>query len=113
MENNLTPNQSSPGKKYDNGKTRFDLIDYNQIDKLAQVLTGGAEKYGDNNWQNLSDFNNRYFAALMRHLLAWRNGEIIDPESHKSHLSHVMCNTMFLMWKEDQFTDDELLTINL
>lgn len=112
-ENNQAPMNIPTGKKYDQGKTRFDLIDYNQIEKLAKVLTSGANKYGDNNWQDLPDFDNRYFAALMRHLLAWRRGELIDPESNMPHLAHVMCNTMFLMWKEDQNEITQLPILDL
>jgi hypothetical protein len=89
---------------YDNNgitKLRFDLIDYNQIEKLASILTKGAKKYADWNWIHVTPFNDRYFAATMRHLTAWRNGDKIDKESGQSHLDHAMCNIMFLMWGED------------
>ncbi len=89
------------GIKFDSEKLRYDLIDYNQIDKLAYILTHGARKYADNNWKSVKPFSDRYFAAIMRHLTAWRNGQIIDKESGKSHLDHAFCNLMFLMWKED------------
>ena len=89
------------GIKYDNDKLRLDLIDYNQINKLAYILTMGAKKYQDNNWQKVEPFNDRYFAALLRHLFAWKNGQKIDNESKKSHLDHAFCNIMFLMWGED------------
>jgi hypothetical protein len=90
------------GKKFDKEKLRWDLIDYKQIEKLAKVLTMGAAKYSPDNWKKVEPFNDRYFAALMRHLVAWRNGETVDPESGQSHLDHAMCNIMFLMWKEDE-----------
>lgn len=65
-----------------------------------KILTYGAQKYGDNNWQNLEQFEDRYYAALMRHLVAWRKGEESDPESGLPHLAHVMANGLFLRWSE-------------
>jgi hypothetical protein len=89
------------GIKYDDDKLRLDLVDYNQINKLAYILTMGAKKYSDSNWMKVEPFNSRYFAALLRHLFAWQAGFKIDKESGKSHLDHAMANLMFLMWGED------------
>ena len=102
MQNEECVEKLPDGRKFDSDKLRYDLIDYNQIDKLADILTMGAKKYADNNWQKVEPFNDRYFAALMRHLTAWRNGKKIDDESGKSHLDHAFCNIMFLMWGEDR-----------
>jgi CTP synthase (UTP-ammonia lyase) len=94
-------NNPAPGIKYDDDKLRLDLVDYNQINKLAYILTMGAKKYSDSNWMKVEPFNSRYFAALLRHLFAWQAGFKIDKESGKSHLDHAMANLMFLMWGED------------
>ena len=88
------------GLKYDTGKLRWDLLQYDCIEDIVKILTFGAEKYGPNNWQGVEPFEDRYFAALMRHLVAYRNGEKIDPESGLSHLAHAGCNIMFLTWYE-------------
>lgn len=83
------------------GKLRWDLLPLSEIEDVVKILTFGANKYSDNNWKNAiydTDHKNRYFAALMRHLVAWRNGEVIDPESKLPHLAHAMCNVLFLMW---------------
>jgi hypothetical protein len=85
------------GMKFDNSKNRLDLIEPEFLESLAAVLTYGAKKYAVNNWQKVADGPDRYYAALLRHLLAYRRGELIDPESNLSHLSHVACNVMFLM----------------
>jgi hypothetical protein len=86
------------GKKYDGGKSRVDLIPPEPLLDIGYVLGHGAEKYGENNWQLVAGGENRYYAALLRHLFAWRQGEMIDPESGLSHLSHVATNTLFLMY---------------
>lgn len=85
------------GVKYDDGKARFDLIEPEFEEDIANVLTMGANKYAQNSWQHVEDGKNRYYAALRRHLNAWRKGEKTDQESGMSHLAHAACNVMFLM----------------
>lgn len=86
------------GVKYDVGKLRYDLIPAECLEELAAILSYGAAKYGENNWQNLDNFDNRYYAALMRHLQEWRKGEQLDEESGKSHLSHALACVAFLVY---------------
>lgn len=83
--------------KYDNGKLPLHLIEPIFLTKLAAVLGHGAEKYGENNWKKCTELN-RVYAALLRHLLAWRCGEKIDKDSGIEHLAHVACNCMFLLY---------------
>ena len=91
------------GKKYDEGKLRFDLIPPIDLRALAQVYTYGAEtKYEDNSWQNLENFYPRYLAALHRHLNAHQLGEIKDPESGLYHLDHALWNLVALRWKMEE-----------
>jgi hypothetical protein len=68
------------GKKWDDGKDRWDLIPQKELDALVKVITYGAKKYGDDNWKNVEA--NRYYAAAMRHIAAWRNGSATDSEGH-------------------------------
>lgn len=89
-----------PGVKYDVGKLRWDLLPLDCMEDVVRILSFGANKYGDNNWQKLENADDRYYAALMRHLSASRLGEKEDPESGLSHLAHVACNVVFLMWLE-------------
>lgn len=96
---------STAGRKDDQGKNRLDLIEPEFIEGVGKVLTFGAEKYEENSWQKVENAENRYYAAAMRHLLAWRKGEKIDPESGLNHLDHVACNIMFLQHFEKE--DDE------
>lgn len=84
------------GVKYDNDKPRWDLLCPGLVEEAVDVLTFGAKKYGAWNWQKVSDSENRYFSALIRHIVAYKKGEKIDPESGKSHLAHALCNLMFL-----------------
>ena len=88
------------GIKFDKEKLRYDLLPPEILEAAATIFTFGANKYGANNWQKLEDFNNRYYAALERHIQAWRKGEKVDKESGERHLSHALVNVMFLLWNE-------------
>lgn len=92
------------GMKFDGDKLRWDLLPIECAEDIVKVLTMGAAKYADNNWQLVANANERYYAACLRHLAAWRKGEITDPESGLPHLAHVMCNLTFLLWFEKQKT---------
>jgi hypothetical protein len=82
--------------KYDAGKPRYELIPASSMRAMADVLTFGAQKYSDNNWQQV-DEPMRYVGALYRHLEAWRQGEVADPESGLPHLHHAITNLAFLI----------------
>jgi hypothetical protein len=106
QQQNEHPAQTGTGRKYDGGKRRFDLIPWEVLDALADVLTFGAVKYEPNNWQHVPDGRNRYYAALVRHLQAWRSGERNDPESGMPHLAHAFICLAFLLWLELQGESD-------
>ena len=89
--------QSVQGFKHDDNKERWDLLPVSSIRAVVKVLTYGAKKYGGNNWRKVDDAKNRYYAALLRHITAWREGEAYDPETGEAHLAHAMCNLIFLM----------------
>lgn len=83
-------------KKADAGKDRWELLPINQIQKVVKVLTDGAKRYGDNGWRSVDNPQERFYAAMMRHLYAWRTGDKIDKESGFNHMIHVICNAIFL-----------------
>lgn len=86
------------GKKYDQDKPDWSLIDLSIIGQIVDVLTFGKAKYGKDNWRHLENANDRYFAAMLRHLSARQNGEFKDPESGLPHLAHAACCLFFMMW---------------
>ncbi len=91
------------GRKDDQQKKRWSLVQFKALDQYVDILELGAKKYGDHNWKLVMekpDGKDRYFNALMRHVLAWKQGEKIDPESGLNHLAHVICNAAFLLETE-------------
>jgi hypothetical protein len=92
----------SEGKKFDQDKSRWDLLPFGALEQVAQVITYGAKKYEPENWKKVPESRGRYFAASLRHLTAWFRGEKLDPESGLPHLAHAACCLLFLMWFDNQ-----------
>lgn len=89
------------GRKDDQGKNRLELIPPELLTAIGSILTFGAEKYDDRNWEKGMDWG-RVYGALQRHLWAWWNGEEFDPETGKSHLWHAGCCIAFLIAYEER-----------
>jgi hypothetical protein len=83
------------GNKFDGEKLRVDLLSFQAIQGTAEVLTFGAKKYGDRNWEKGLSFS-RVFGACLRHLFSWWLGKDKDDETGLNHLDHAACCIMFL-----------------
>jgi len=108
----LAPDPSE-GRKDDAGKARYDLLPPELLEAAADILTFGAAKYGERNWERGMKWG-RPFAACMRHLWAWWRGEKADKETGKSHLWHACACIAFLIAFEQRGigTDDRPKTKN-
>lgn len=84
------------GIKHDQGKIRTDLLPFDALEEVAQVLTFGAIKYGDRNWENGFNYG-RLIGATLRHIFAFARGEDADKESGRSHLAHAACCILMLL----------------
>ena len=81
--------------RYNQGKLQWSIVDFDSLEGLVRVLEYGAAKYAPDNWKKGMPVT-QVSESLMRHLFAFLRGEDVDPESGCRHISHVMCNTMFL-----------------
>lgn len=95
------------GRKDDQGKPRWDLLPPDGLEEIVKVLTFGANKYNDRNWEHGMKWG-RCFRALMSHSWAWWRGEDKDPETGLSHMAHAGCCLLFLLSYElrNAGTDD-------
>lgn len=91
----------SDGVKHDAEKARWDLLPLGAVSAVVDVLTYGAGKYAPDNWRHVSNPQQRYYAAAMRHIVAWARGEKNDPESGKPHLAHAACCLLFILEVDD------------
>lgn len=88
------------GRKFDAGKDPWDLLPWEAVELIVRVLEFGRKRYGAWNWVGVDQYRRRYFSALVRHLVAWRRGEQLDPDSGLPHLAHAGCCILFLLAKE-------------
>ncbi len=77
-------------------KLRWSLLPMEALEGCVRVLMYGAmTKYTPNNWKHVEP-QGVYADAIQRHLNAYIQGEEFDKESGESHLSHILCDTLFL-----------------
>lgn len=86
------------------GKIRYDLIDMPMFVRWAELLTRGAEKYGENNWKKANSIEEykRFKASAFRHFIQWFNGE--NDEDHATAVWFNICAVEYLKGKG---VDDE------
>lgn len=89
------PEDNDKGLRFNKGKVRRDLEPAFAQEQYAQVLTKGAEKYADRNWEKGMKWS-KVLASMKRHVLAYEKGEDYDPETGLLHTAHIMCNAAFL-----------------
>lgn len=97
--------------RFDSGKTDWSLMPWEAVEEINKVLEFGAKKYSSQNWRVGSGFSwTRVLSSLFRHTFAWARGEDLDPESGLSHLSHMGCNVIFLIYYnryKDRYNNDD------
>ena len=100
----VTTREFAKSDRYSDGKRMLQLVEQSFVDGVADVLTMGAEKYAPDNWKlskgtpDHDQFVNDRIGSLLRHLSAYRSGEMIDEESGLPHLDHIACNIMFIRY---------------
>lgn len=57
---------------------------------LAEAFADGATKYGPYNWRDNAVSASIYYAAAMRHMDAWWDGEENSKDANVPHLAHAM-----------------------
>jgi Domain of unknown function (DUF5664) len=90
-------NADTFGVKYDDGKLAYNLVDAEAEAEFVAVLTYGANKYKPGNWAYVHDAQNRYYAAVRRHMELFRAGETFDAESGLHHMAHAAACIHFIL----------------
>ena len=93
--------------KYDNDKVQWTLLlnpDFKKsLEDVVSILQSGANKYSKDNWKGLD--TERLENAMLRHVLAYMSGEVLDRETNKSHLLHALTNILFIEWQRNNETN--------
>jgi hypothetical protein len=98
--------------KYDAGKPPLDLVPRELVEGAARAFGFGATKYRRGGWLVGGLTQGRILAALLRHVLAYSNGEDVDSESGLCHLDHAAaCLGMLLATRERKLGADDRLGV--
>ena len=81
--------------RFNSGKAKWSLVDFESFLPLVEVLEFGARKYEVDNWKKGLPVK-AVCESMLRHVFAFMNGEDLDPESGLSHVGHIQANAMFL-----------------
>lgn len=97
---------ATPGReqrKWDKGKLKYSLVIPEFTELMAEILTKGEinhpkEPDGTPSWQLVEPV--AYQDALDRHFMAYKKGEMIDPDPTMAthHMGNIAVNAMFLWW---------------
>jgi len=111
MNEIIKKEEEEKGLRYNEGKTRMDLLEPFAIEQLAKVFTIGAKKYAPNNWLKGMEWS-KVTASLKRHLNAYEQGIDYDSETGLLHAAHIAWNAMALIsyYKFHPEMDDRLYT---
>lgn len=66
------------------------------IQEVGVAMLEGARKYGRHNYRVSGVRDSVYYDATMRHLMAWWEGEDIDPDSGLSHITKAIASLTVL-----------------
>ena len=83
--------------RFNEGKMAWELVDFEALEPMVEVLMFGASKYSKDNWKKGQAIT-ELLGSLFRHIIAFQKGEDLDEESGKSHIGHAMCNLMFIQY---------------
>lgn len=75
---------------------RYDLLPWEALDAVTEVLGLGAIKYEEHNWRKGFDYG-ALVSSACHHISSTVQGEDYDPETGKLHTAHAICQLLFLL----------------
>ena len=90
------------------GKAPMSTVSAAVLMEVGVSMLEGASKYGRHNYRAAGVRASVYYDALMRHAMAWWEGEDLDPDSGMSHITKAIATLVVLRdaMIQDKFTDD-------
>lgn len=90
------------------GKAPMSTVSAAVLMEVGVAMLEGASKYGRHNYRAAGVRASVYYDALMRHAMAWWEGEDLDPDSGMSHITKAIATLVVVRdaMIQDKFTDD-------
>jgi hypothetical protein len=86
---------------------RYDLLPWDQLDKVAELYGKGALKYAARNWEKGYVWSSSY-ASAQRHMKKfWQEHETLDEETQCHHLASAIFHLLALMRFEEQYPEKD------
>lgn len=92
----VAPHPNDPKQGAGMKKIPFHALPFAVIAELAVAHGEGALKYGRHNWRESEVVVSTYYAAALRHIFSFIEGEDIDPESGLSHVTKAIASLCVL-----------------
>jgi hypothetical protein len=96
----MTTKDTNPKDAVGSLKVPMSVVSATVIAEIAVGMLEGASKYGRHNYRHSGVRASVYYDAAMRHLMAWWEGEDIDPDSGMSHITK--CLTTLVVLRDAQ-----------
>lgn len=77
-------------------KAPLSCVPMNVVAEMGLGMLEGAAKYGRHNYRGVGVRASVYFDATMRHLIAWWEGEDIDPDTGVNHIAKALASLAVL-----------------
>lgn len=90
---------SGTDPKGEAGKTKpqLHLIPRVAMEEMAKALQVGKERYGERNWVQVPVQQSTYVSALLRHAIAFQDGEDVALDSGVHHMAHILANCAIIL----------------
>lgn len=104
----LTAKDTNPKDAVGTGKVPISTVPAQVIAECGLAMLEGARKYGRHNYRVAGVRASVYYDAAMRHLMAWFEGQDIDPDSGLPHIVKALASLIVLRDAQinDKCTDD-------
>lgn len=105
----MSSKPSNPKDVVGTGKAPMSTVSAPVLAEIGVAMLEGACKYGRHNYRAVGVRASIYYDATMRHLMAWWEGQDIDPGSGLSHITKAITSLVVLRdsmiqgnWEDDR-----------
>jgi len=92
----MTYKDTNPKDAVGTKKAPISTIPSPVLMEVGVALLEGARKYGRHNYRVSGVRASVYYDATMRHMMAWYEGQDIDPDSELSHITKAIASLVVL-----------------